>query len=136
MPAEAQYIPSRSTSSVESPPSAFLLRRDGDRDLSFNGWLIGFAEHGREEDRGVAVSIYGTESEKLVMHACRWETYGGKKHYDCNTKVFGIQSWEIGDALDWLKKDAGGKLGQTSKAAWEEACENFPTLRGEEVESI
>ncbi len=61
-----------------------MLQRDGNRDLAFNGWLIGYSEKiatrvFQKENRGVEVSLFGTDKHNLVIQVRRWsETTEGR----------------------------------------------------------
>ena len=124
----------------------YFLQRDGDRDLVFAGWVIGHAQECRETHwrnyRCVSVTLFATESDNLVIQACRWQeeradeeaTPTKQELNDCEVVVV---DWGLTNhAIEWLKKDAGGKLGPTSKAAWVEACGNWEELKDEGVERV
>lgn len=145
VPLSAPTSPPTPVSPDEAQPQEYLLERAGDRDLAFSGWLIGFGEQKTEprytsaDLRGVTVSIYATDSDNLVIHSCRWEKREDKERTsDCEVVAFTEWSTEANAdaALKWLIKDAGGKLGPTSKSAWEQACENWSKLASKKVERI
>lgn len=144
VPLSAPFPSPTPVSADEADPQEHRVERQGDRDLAFSGWLIGYAEDETDPDgfgtvRGVTVSIYATESDSLVLHTCRWEEReDSERTSTCEVADFSeftIQN-TADAALEWLKEDAGGKLGPTSKAAWEQACDNWSKLADEEVERI
>src|SRR5207249_845874 len=59
-------------------PGAIKVRRDGDRDLAFQGWLLGEGEHGdalgdsTNFARGTEVRIYLTIGRKIVTTVRQW----------------------------------------------------------------
>ena len=150
----------------DADPQDYVLKRDGDRDLGFKGWRIGYAEESSSwsasETRGVKVSIFATTKQNLVLQACRWSEVEGdvdlndedpladwvERKEDCSIGFFDPEDkggwgekdeWIPGGiehALDWLRKDARGKLGPTSKAAWVQACANWVTLKDQGVETV
>ena len=165
--AERTAVSPTAVSPSDVDPQDYVLERNGDRDLAFKGWLIGYAEEtsawSGDERRGVKVSIFATTKDNLVLQACRWsEDIDGDEDVDaeevpiieseetCSIGFFDPESnggWSVEDdgewipsgtdaALDWLRKDARGKLGPTSKAAWVQACENWDKLAGEGVETV
>ena len=134
-------MPPASPDSAE--PQEYILQREGDRDLAFSGWLVGYAEKTSDwqgwtiqrDDRemghprqGVSVAIYATSTNVLVIHVCRFTEYelGDERDQECSIGVFPFEE-DFGfkvldeDPLEWLKRDAGGKLGSTSKEAWLQA---------------
>ena len=136
----------------DADPHDFEIARDGDRNLAFKGWPIGYAD--TKEDafrssntlRGVTVSVFATTNGNLVLQACRWseKTVDNEMNRDetCSVGIFtpgdyyGDHPGGVAGALDWLREDAGGKLGPTSKAAWVQACHNWDKLEGEAVETV
>ena len=140
----------------DAGPKDYVIQRDGDRDLVFEGWLVGYAEESsglrKPNARGVQVSIFGTSQENLILQVCRWRTItalsttssssdvlvGYDETYSTGVFVPSEKYGEVGieGALNWLRKDAGGKLGPTSKTAWLQACENWNVLEGEGLERV
>lgn len=141
------------------PPEKYRINRAGDRDLAFTGWLIGKAtqpvsgssivsDEGQSVDFGVDVCIYVTEAERIVTHSYRWTEFAARAEGD-DLFVDGFTGphhregdhnadWhdQVDSALDWLRDDAGGRLGAASKEAWTEACRRWPELTPHEVEDV
>jgi hypothetical protein len=125
-------------------PEEFRIPRSDDRDLAFAGWRIGYAESEPIEllpgyETGASVSIYLTVGKHLITHCIRWEERDGKprteKHAVGHHGTLASYNCAC-DALEWLKEDAGGRLGSVSKRAWTIACQTWPELADEEVERI
>ena len=118
-------------------PKPVRVTRDGARDLSFRGWLLGEAEHGHggqypsDWTRGVRVRIYMTIGGRYVAAVLRWTRWQGEADQHSAAVL------DDGDAvLAWLEEDAGGRLGVASKDAWQRACEAYPPLADMETERI
>ncbi len=116
------------------------IERDGGRDLTFKGWLIGEGSHGTggnsgyESDwtRGVKVYVYLTTGGNLVTAAERWSRWQGEGGI-CTAASHKSPS----QALAWLKGDSSkGTLGPASKEAWENACDTWGPLKGQDVERV
>lgn len=118
-------------------PTDHRVKRDGDRDLSFRGWLLGESEHGSGGDypsdwtRGVDVSIYLTTGGNWVTARRSWSSWQGESDSH-DAAVHDTPN----AALAWLIEDAGGVLGPASKQAWESACDSYPPLRDHETERV
>lgn len=120
-------------------PKAHRVTRDGARDLSFRGWLIGQGDHGSggnsgyacDWNRGVHVYIYLTTGGNLITMVDRWSCWQGE---DGSGDAAIHRTPEA--ALAWLVDDAGGILGVASKEAWEAACQAYPPLAGMETEAV
>jgi hypothetical protein len=122
------------------PPRTFRVSRTKEKDLQFDGSLIGQARREVQfPDRSVTVSIYATVGGKYITQIERGEVK------DSSGPLAGVampaQSkaavHESGDAaFEWLLADGKGKLGAVSKAAWEEACRNWPMLHGQDIEIV
>jgi hypothetical protein len=126
-------------SAPQPSPRTFRLHRSDDRDLLFEGHLIGHAERNAGfPDRPVKVSIYATQSGKYVTHIERGAlVMGGSREAEglpAHTKA-GVHD-SPDEALQWLLADNKGKLGAVSKAAWTEACRSWTGLQGRDVELI
>lgn len=116
----------------------YHIPRDGDRDLSFRGLLVGSGRHGSggnsgfcgDWTRGVDAEIYVTAGGKIVLHRHYWSKWQGEgdRHEAtvCTT---------AGAALDWLCDD-DGQLRVAEKEAWRTACHNVAELAGEDYEVI
>jgi hypothetical protein len=133
-----------STAPASSAPRSYRLVRSGDRDLLFDGYLLGQAR--RNEVVGVA--IYSTVGGKYVTHVERLavrknEGFTGKSagRFSRTPPFIGQKESKVGihdtpeGALAWLVAD-NGKLGDVSKEAWENACRAWPALKGYDVEVI
>lgn len=125
------------TALPQKAPEDHRAKRDGDRDLAFSGWLLGKAEHGsggtgpKEWTRGTEVWVYLTTGRRIVTAVRQWKR-GQEDHNSYRAAAHETP----GDALLWLKNDAGGELGFSSKNAWEEACRAWQGLEGEDVERV
>ena len=75
MPAPTDASPT-AVSPEDGNPQDYVIQRDGDRDLAFTSWLIGYAEGStawyETQSRVVKVSIFGTTKSSLVLQACRF----------------------------------------------------------------
>jgi len=127
--------------SLEDPPEEIRVKRDGDRDLAFSGWILGIgtqlaSEYQRQgnlsSSRGTQVVIYLTRGRQIVTSVKQWE----KQSERTRDTHRGAAHKTPKAALEWLRKDAGGELGRASKSAWEEACATWPELEAEDVERI
>jgi len=109
----------------------YRVARDGARDLTFRGWLLG------EGDRSMGatgpyttVEIYLTEAGAIVAsveQGTMGEGVGSARAAAHDTPEA---------ALAWLIEDAGGELGPASKEAWEAAGEKYPPIAEHAVETI
>ncbi len=97
-----------------------------------------------QPNRRTVGSIFATTKGNLVLQACRWSEKtaddGVDRDETCSIGIF-VQEEEwgatgIAGALDWLREDAGGKLGRSSKAAWVKACGYWDKLKGQAVETV
>ncbi len=128
-----------SPSDLFGEPQRTVIIRDGDRDLTFDGWLISSVE---EEVQGtkpeltytIEAHIHLTKGESLVTHVVRRSASGNVGRGNQSVGVH-----EPGDskaAIEWLKQNNHGRLGRVSKAAWVKACEAWPKLADQAVEHI
>lgn len=127
-------------------PTQFVLPRDGDRDLSFSGWLVGEAQQviptsfrntgGNDPYKKVVeVRIYLTPGGAIITACHRYEQpLDGSAVRAATITAAAHRKFE--DAISWLKADAGGKLGQAGKAAWVNACRSIPELQAQEYEHV
>ena len=115
------------------PFQKFRVRRSGAKDLAFDGYLLGRAERSvaRQElsDSGLTVSVYVTMGGKYITHVEREDVLG-------EVTARAAVHDDPGSAYAWLVADSRGKLGPVSKAAWEQACRNWPALLDEDVERV
>lgn len=122
---------------VLGSPSGLRVRRDGDRDLTFRGWLLGEGSHGTGShiqsqcDRGTMVQVYLTTGGRLVTAVYQWTRWQGEHGA---TRAAAHESADA--ALAWLVADAGGKLGRASKEAWERACQTYPPIAAAETVEV
>ena len=119
----------------------FVIPRDHDRDVAFNGWLLECAEETRgtestgERKSGLKVCIYFTKGESIVIQVARWATgKDGTRYERSNVTVHPPENW--GGVIESLKKDNAGRLGNLSKEAWVRACEKHPKLKSYAYEEI
>lgn len=123
---------------LETDPNRMALRefkieRDDNLPLVFQGYLVGWNEIDVSAvPRGTKVSIYVTRSGKIVTAVYQWQrgAQNEKRRYAAAVHV------KPEEALEWLIKDGGKRLGKASRDAWELACEVWPPLQGREVEVI
>lgn len=142
MPTPSYFSPLGEAPAPVSPTASqaqgFVIERAGDRDLAFTGWVIGHARECRDVQSGrawcVSVTLFATQTGFIVAHACRWQEVHADprtiaaEQTDIQCSTFARESFLVDAVLNWLVEDAGGKLGPTSKAAWEQACENWEDL--------
>lgn len=110
-----------------------VLERDGDLPLRFWGDKIGTASHtrdGRRGECGTEVNIYVTSSGKLVTEVFQWNVEKSRPRRKAQAHS------TPSEALAWLKQDANGVLGTTSKEAWLKACETYEPLAEFATEKI
>jgi hypothetical protein len=131
-------------STASGGPELIRIRRDRDRDMEFQGWRIGSGETGtgpadrfghpqaapdRERwIRGIEVTLFRTVGGQFAVGLRRWGPGGEEYH--------GVVHRSPEELLEWMKSDAGGKLGAASKQAWESACRLDPDLKAHETERI
>jgi hypothetical protein len=111
----------------------YTLERDHNRPLRFKGILVGYNEVNIEDDpRGTQVQIFITGSGKIVTAVYQWQRKEGQERERHKAQVHeGPEK-----ALEWLIGDAEGKLGRSSREAWDMACNVEPSLKGHDVEVI
>ena len=117
-------------------PEEFQIIRDRDRDLQFQGWLLGQGEdgtgsNGRNWTRGSDVAVYLTTGNRLVTRIRRWSDWVGE-----NTVFEAAAHRTDEEALAWLMEQGGGELSPACKEAWEEACATYQPLKGRDVELV
>jgi len=136
IPGMPPNVPAERYAGVEKIDMAlreFKVERDDNRPLQFQGYLIGWNDVDISTvPRGTQVSIYITKGNKIVTAVHQWQR--GEKAERQRHKAGAHQTPE--SALDWLIEDGGGKLGRSSREAWEVACSVWPSLQGHEVEVI
>ena len=107
------------------------VRRDGDRDLSFEGVLLGSGSMETGTGRGTDVSLFKTKSGKYVVSVRAWTAWEGE-HDSHRAGV--CDTAEV--VLDWLVQDAGGQLGRASKEALESAAKEDDGIAAVVVERV
>jgi hypothetical protein len=121
-------------------PRTFRVPRTNEKDLQFDGYLIGQAHREVEfPDRSVTVSLYTTVGGKYITQIERGELKdsSGPRAGVAMPAQSKAAVHESGDAAyEWLLADGKGKLGAVSKAAWEEACRIWPMLHGQDIEIV
>lgn len=78
--------------------------------------------------------MYVTEADlpSYITHVVRWAVEKGERSESRAAAAHMFAD----SAVEWLKEDAGGRLGSASKAAWESACRSWPDLASDEVEWV
>ena len=108
----------------------YVVERDDDRPLQFEGRRIGWNEIDEDANNGTAVEIFVTRSGKLITAVHQWQDAKGRERFGAAVHMM------PDNALAWLKADGGGYLGRASREAWEKACANHLPLQGQDVEVI
>lgn len=123
------------SSDLKSPSANATVKRDGQLDLSFYGWIIGSRMQATpRHEKGTQVRVYLTNGGHLVTAVKQW-TDGPdseKKRVSRRAAVHESPS----EALAWLIRDGRGRLGPSSKAAWGQACQAVPSLAQSGVELV
>jgi len=122
------------------PLETFTLDRDDTIPLQFRGRCVGTTEVNEDATVGTKVSIFITGKGKIVTHIYQWQRKDGFQGEGLapikrSRKVAGIHS-EPQEAFAWLIQDGNGRLGSSSRRAWEMACANWPALQGHDIEII
>lgn len=116
-----------------------VIQRDGDRDLQFDGEVIGEGVWGDETTNLVRVSVYRlknnapeTNEPRYVVNSRLTYRTDGNDSADVrhNAKVC-IGPKAVLEALMHQ-----GRLGKASKDAWESACDTDPDLSDERYEVL
>lgn len=110
----------------------YTLDRDDNLPLRFRGYLVGWNDVDLSVARGTRVTVYVTKSNKIVTAVHQWQR-GEKKQRQRHAAGVHTTAQE---ALDWLVEDGAGRLGRSSREAWELACQVWPSLKGHDVEVI
>lgn len=108
-------------------PAEHVIIRDGDRDLVFEGWMVGRGDYVVT----TIVRIYATIGGLIVTHTERIGYPQGEETTDS-----AVAHDTSAEALDWLRADCGGQLGVASKGAWQEACYRWPAIENERDEMV
>ena len=110
----------------------YKVERDDNLPLQFDGYLVGWNDVDLDVARGTRVTIYVTKSNKIVTAVHQWQR-AEKKHRQ--RYAAGVHQTPE-SALQWLIEDSQGRLGRSSREAWELACQVWPSLQGHDVEVI
>lgn len=108
------------TEENEHAPKQYRLSRDHERDIEFNGRLLGHGEYAYErqgEECRVLVDIYATQSGKYIIHTHR--------SYEDSDTVLVAEN-----AQDVLTKM---KFAPAGLEAWHAACDSDEKLRAYET---
>jgi hypothetical protein len=116
------------------------VKRDGDRDLAFTGWILGsgkitMRQKGapKECERGTEAWIFLTLGRRLVTAVTQWD----RTSEPPNETNRAAAHQTAAAALAWLRQDTrNNMLGPASGAAWSEACQAWPGLEDEDVERV
>jgi len=106
--------PEEKETPVATKPQQYILERDGERDIQFNGVkLAGIESESRQNEqrqRWTSIDIYRSEGDKLIAHVTghtsHAKEYNRYKAFICNTDEELVRA---------LKQDNGGWLGSLSK---------------------
>lgn len=110
----------------------YTIERDDNLPLRFRGYLVGWNDVDLSVARGTRVTVYVTKSNKIVTAVHQWQR-GEKKQRQRHAAGVHTTAQE---ALRWLVEDGTGRLGRSSREAWELACQVWPSLKGHDVEII
>jgi hypothetical protein len=136
----AENAPDPSFTETLGPTETFKLERDNNLPMQFKGKLLGTNVTDPDEARGTFVSIYVTQSGKIITHVYQWQRIDpweeeGEAPIKRSRSAAAVHV-QGPEALAWLIQDGGGNLGSASRQAWEAACSNYPALHGQDVEVI
>ena len=123
------------------PPQSFVVPRDGDLDLEFHGWRLGVAEHVSSSGYETTVSIYLTNTGRLIASVIRSHpSERDDTDYDAVVVTIVTEDEQVTagpeQILRWLKEDTNGKLGPVSKEAWTAACTYWAPLKAFATERV
>jgi hypothetical protein len=116
-------------------PTLYRVKRDGGRDIAFNGWLLGQGQHfsgkerGDEVEREIYADIYITAGGNYVGHLLRMWAFRERGKEDAIVCITGEELLQFFEGSD-------GSIGPASRDAWNTACANFPPLTPLAVEMI
>lgn len=119
------------------PATYQRVNRTSERDLSFTGWEVGLGTFGypgddpKKWERGREVRLYVTSAGRIVVAIRKWSARPGEGVLH-TAGVFA----DPDSAVSFLLEEGGGKLGQASKSAWEQACRNCEALADAETEAV
>jgi len=110
----------------------YTLERDDNLPLQFKGYLVGWNDVDLSVARGTRVTIFVTKSNKIVTAVHQWQRGETKQRQRHAAGAHPAAQ----DALKWLIADGSGRLGRSSREAWELACQVWPALKGHDVEVL
>jgi hypothetical protein len=117
---------------LELDIQGYKVERDDNLPLQFTGYLVGWNDVDLSVARGTQVTVFVTKSNKIVTAVHQWQR-GEKRHRQRHAA--GVHT-TAPEALQWLIDDGQGRLGISSREAWELACQVWPALKGHDVENI
>ena len=116
----------------------FTVTRDGKKDLTFTGVLIGSgSDHepqGPNNSRWSEIDIYRTDSGKYVVaqvYRTRWQREEGSRR----AEVVGSPA-EVLELLSWEDEEGNSGLSNLAKEALEAAAENDSAFEGITLEAV
>ena len=116
----------------------FTVTRDGKKDLSFTGVLIGSGsdhEHqGPQNTRWSEIDMYRTDSGKYVVaqvYRTQWQGEEGSRR----AEVVGSPA-EVLELLSWEDEEGNNSLSNLAKEALEAAAENDSAFEGITLEEV
>jgi hypothetical protein len=131
--------------SAAPPPSPSVqfhrIARTGTRDLQFEGRLIGQGTNPAEfPNRSLHVAIYATTSGKYVTRIDQGPVGLPGPDAPPGSGMEAVIRADVHEtaeeAYEWLLSANRGRLGRVSKEAWVQACQNWPPLAGQDVETV
>ena len=112
--------------SIKTEARAFTIKRDGERDISFSGWVLGTSSMKTGTGRGTDVGIFRTEGGRYVVAVHQWTAWDGERDLYRAGVCDGPEK-----LLQWVIDDCNDVLGPASKEAMEAA-----SLTDEGIEAI
>ena len=96
------------------------------------GYLVGWNDVDLSVAKGTRVTVYITRSNKIITAVHQWQRGESRQR---QRHAAGVHT-QAQEALRWLVEDGSGRLGRSSREAWEIACQVWPSLKGHDVEVI
>jgi hypothetical protein len=131
---------------LKDAPQAHRVQRNGERDLSFQGWQLAqeCVEGGKsvgvagDRERKTCVSIFVTRAGKYVVEVWRAkrqaDAFGSGYSEEIDVEAIVTEAPE--EIVDFLKGSNRGSFGQASRDAWNVACDKYPPLAPHATETI
>ena len=122
-----------------STSTRFTIRRDGDKDLTFNGLRLGSGSdhesNGSQDSRWSEIDIYRTDSGKYVVaqvYRTQWQGESESHHAEvCESAA------EVLGLLELEEDEEGpGGISNMAKEALEAAAENDSAFAGLTTEAV